>query len=1230
MSTDLPSTEHLSLRPAATDAKADDAPTQPDSEADEEEEEDDEEDEPKLKYAKLTGSLTNVYRNGDSTSAFTIAGDKLVLGTHNGNIHVLSLPTLKSLRTYHAHSATITNVSVSPVPPPPAAQVASRGQPEEEKRKTDSLRSPPSSIRTTQTKTTSTASPRSQQSPQPPAIPNTPNNAIYIATASLDGHVCISSLIDPKDVQLRNFARPVQAVALSPDYKNDRTYLSAGLAGQLILTVGGKAGVTTDANTNSAAAAASSGFLGAFGLAGTDRGKDTVLHSGEGAISCIEWSLSGKWVVWITEKGIKIMRSHYKLGSEDEDDAWKRIVHEPRPNRREWEDMVGVWKARAEWVDERHLEADDHEHVEGAHGGSNGKPSEPTKQRSKRSKVEKLVVGWGNTAWILHVSEGGPASTSTPANGGKRVIGTAERMRKLIFDDCVIAGISLYTPSLLALLAYRTLDDDDRPIHAPQSSQLSSQNGAEAKTGRKGRNNRQTGLAPQLRLINVQTGAEDEIDELSISRFETLSAQDYHFGTLWIPPASVKAQQAADRWALEGMWESTRNATRLFSSSASILSNRSAESQSLENGGKASIRSPGSSVVGAPMPPVRKAGATDAHPFAASAGLKLFIYSPYDCILAVRRDLKDHLEYLLQQQDYKQVWMLVDKHPELIDDIGPPPDNREPRSPIVGSARDGGGSLADFFADDSASRQSAGGGDSNALREKQRIGELWIQQLVTTDQWGEAGQVASKVLGTSRKWEYWVYAFAQAGKFDEITPFIPSDAHLPSEVYEIVLGHYLTADVPRFQELLELWEPEKDLYDVHSIQAAILSKLDSEDVVEDSEDWRILTEALAKLYLAEGRAKEALRCYISVRNAEKAMELIQEDSLMNIIDAEDVPGLLMLKLSKEQMRSAPLDELREASSEVVKLLVGEALKGSLLPATIIKELLAAGRVYRPFLYFYFRALWYEATEREAARRAPRGRSYQHIDAGRPLVEDHADLAIELFADYDRDLLMEFLQASEVYNYEKAAAICNERDYTREFVYMLSKMGQTKEALRLIINKLGDIKYAIDFAKQNPENPELWDDLLEYSMNRPAFIKELLEEVGTAIDPVDLVRRIPPNTEIQGLKEAVAKLLRVYDIQFSISESVATVLRGEVGVGMDALRAGQKKGVRFEVLHEASKEIDHTLVDALTQAAGENSSVEPKRTETSASQHVKPGACVGCGDVFQEDGMPSLPAALTSC
>ena len=50
-----------------------------DAEEDEDDElDEEEEDEPRLKYTSLTKNLRLLYRNGDATSAFLVAGDKMV------------------------------------------------------------------------------------------------------------------------------------------------------------------------------------------------------------------------------------------------------------------------------------------------------------------------------------------------------------------------------------------------------------------------------------------------------------------------------------------------------------------------------------------------------------------------------------------------------------------------------------------------------------------------------------------------------------------------------------------------------------------------------------------------------------------------------------------------------------------------------------------------------------------------------------------------------------------------------------------------------------------------------------------------------------------------------------------------------------------------------------------------------------------------------------------------
>jgi hypothetical protein len=234
----------------------------------------------------------------------------------------------------------------------------------------------------------------------------------------------VASLVDFKDVQLRNFARPVQAVGLSPEYKNDRTYISGGLAGNLVLTVGGRAGTSSTSTTTGSASATAAGWLGTIGLGGNEV-KDTILHSGEGAISTISWSLTGKFVVWINEKGVKIMRSNLHLESADSESAWKRIGHVDRPDEEEWEEMAGVWKGRVEWIDEKNLETDDDDKIREISGPS---ATAKLKQQSSKSskRIEKLLIGWGGTIWFINVHPGG---TGVGKNVGERSVGSAEKIR---------------------------------------------------------------------------------------------------------------------------------------------------------------------------------------------------------------------------------------------------------------------------------------------------------------------------------------------------------------------------------------------------------------------------------------------------------------------------------------------------------------------------------------------------------------------------------------------------------------------------------------------------------------------------------------------------------------------------------------------------------------------------------------------------------------------------------
>ncbi|KAK0612156.1 hypothetical protein B0T14DRAFT_531708 [Immersiella caudata] len=1158
-----------------------------DGEHEEEEEDDDEDEEPKLKYARLTPHLGAVYRNGDATSSFLVAGDKMILGTHNGNIHVVQLPIFQSLRVYHAHSASVTGVSISPYPPPlpsikaeTAARIASQATNSPLRPSTGTTESPGSAA--------ASRKPKEQH-----AVPNTPSNNIYIATSSTDGNVCVQSLVDMKDVQLRNFARPIQAVALSPEYKTDRMYLSGGLAGQLILTTGAPLGRSTATTTGAAAQAA--GWLGSVVGAGT--GKDTILHSGEGTINAIKWSLSGRYVAWLNEHGIKIMRTKLHLESGDADDAWKRIGHAERPLGEEWETMASVWKGRVEWIDEQTVEQDE----------SAKEPAEVVKspaaeklkqQQIKSNKViERLLVGWGGTIWIMHVHPGG---IGTGKNAGERSAGRADIAKKLRLD-CIISGISLYTQNLLLVLAFCSDDkeEDDEEVKPARGHKHTSSTTSTGSQPSGGLKRRQNNSPPELRLIDLTSHEEVYMDVLSVSRFERLSSNDYHLGVL---PARNVAAATSTRGALEtlaGFGTDMLNAALnpkalLFNSGASVKSKDSNDGAS------------GTSIS------TMRAGRTSVHPNLGKPGLKIFIHSPYDCILATQRDLGDHLTWLLEHKRYQESWELVDEHPEI---VGSP----ERSLDHAASTPDRTHSTDDFYDETSSIAEGLQGFYSSAEKEKRRIGELWVKQLVEDDDWALAGKTCGKVVGTPDKWEMWVWRFAGANKFDEIVyyiPSVPTHPPIPTTIYEVILAHYLKVNKLVFRNLLERWPPE--LFNVGAVTATLEDQLKfrevREDRIEDGEvgrDWRIVMESLAKLHESNGRSREALKCYIKLQDADSAMRLIKEGHLAEAV-ADDIPSFIGLRVPPERRRAMSPKDLEEATSEAITLLVDEAQHGLVKPDVVVKQL--QDKELHLYTFFYLRGLW----KGEGIHEHGQESRARLVSDSQSLVDNFADLAVHLFALFDQSLLMTFLKTSTAYTFDKAAQECEEHNYIPELVYLYSKTGQMKRALYLIIDRLRDVSRAIAFAKEQ-DDPDLWEDLLRYSMDKPRFIRGLLEEVGTAINPITLVRRIPEGLEIEGLREGLKHIMKEHEIQYSISSGVARVLRSEVAAAQNQLRIGQRKGIKFEVVVQTPEHVDIETKDV--PAPGTESAKDASNDGTSEElkppreKKWAPGHCAECLEPF---------------
>jgi hypothetical protein len=577
--------------------------------------------------------------------------------------------------------------------------------------------------------------------------------------------------------------------------------------------------------------------------------------------------------------------------------------------------------------------------------------------------------------------------------------------------DCIISGLSLYTPTLLLVLAYMAPEDDEEEEkdEAPKGHKSRLSTASTSSEPRGGIRHRQNSSSPELRLIDLGSSQEVDTDRLTVSRFERLSASDYHLGVL--PAANTLPVTRTPRGTLESLtrmgstiWDATINATTLLNSNASVHSGGS----NSDKGSSKALGSAGSQkMIGESR--------SNVHPHLAAPGMKVFIHSPYDCILATKRDLSDHLSFLLEHHKYQQSWELIDESPEVISsspqklaEIGPVPLDRPQE-------------IKDDFYDDVASTADSASRliNSSVEKEKRRIGELWIQQLIEQGDWVTAGSVCGKVLGTSTQWKEWVYTFVAAKKFDEIVNFIPTtQVHPPldSTIYEVVLGYYITHDRPRARELLEHWSP--DLFDIKSVTTILENQLKYRDVLEDSiengevgHDWRIIVESLGKLYIADGRPREALKYYVKLRDADMAMLLIKDYHLVDAV-SDDIPAFILLRVSSEQKRTASIDELRETTSEAITLLVSEAQHGLVRPSVVVSQL--QEKQLSLYLFFYLRSMWKgDAIEEQNIETHDR-----LLAESKALVDDFADLTVHLFALYDRELLMEFLKSSTYYTFEK--------------------------------------------------------------------------------------------------------------------------------------------------------------------------------------------------------------------
>uniref|UniRef100_A0A673ZTZ4 Vacuolar protein sorting-associated protein 41 homolog n=1 Tax=Salmo trutta TaxID=8032 RepID=A0A673ZTZ4_SALTR len=392
----------------------------------------------------------------------------------------------------------------------------------------------------------------------------------------------------------------------------------------------------------------------------------------------------------------------------------------------------------------------------------------------------------------------------------------------------------------------------------------------------------------------------------------------------------------------------------------------------------------------------------------------------------------------------------------------------------------------------------------------QKIGMAYINHLVEKGDYDTAARKCQKVLGKNMElWENEVYRFKTIGQLKAISQYLPrGDLRLRPAIYEMILHEFLKSDYEGFATLIREWPGE--LYNNMTIVQAVTDHLK-----KDPMNSTLLT-TLAELYTYDQRYDRALEIYLRLRHKD-VYQLIHKHDLFSSIEDKIV---LLMDFDKEKAVDMLLDNEDKISID-----------------RVVEELRNRPELLHIYLHKLFK------------RDHHKGQRYHERQIG-------------LYAEYDRPNLLPFLRDSIHCPLEKALEICQERNFVEETVFLLSRMGNCRRALQMIMEELEDVDKAIEFAKEQ-DDAELWEDLISYSIDKPPFITGLLNNIGTHVDPILLIHRIKEGMEIPNLRDSLVKILQDYNLQILLREGCKKILVADSLSLLQKMHRTQMRGVRVD-------------------------------------------------------------------
>ncbi|KAL6941327.1 hypothetical protein ACO0RG_002455 [Hanseniaspora osmophila] len=410
-----------------------------------------------------------------------------------------------------------------------------------------------------------------------------------------------------------------------------------------------------------------------------------------------------------------------------------------------------------------------------------------------------------------------------------------------------------------------------------------------------------------------------------------------------------------------------------------------------------------------------------------------------------------------------------------------------------------------------------------------KIFQKTIEGTIDDEQENEFFQLAVS------KWTNILMSYLSLDLYDLVAANIPQGLGIDHALYDKILLHYLKCGhIEKFTSLLHTW-PDGS-FDISCII----------DAMNNMERSRPLKKELAYLYHRNKDYLHSVDILLSLKDMQALDILLSHPIFANFTNK--IHEIVLLPISSQaeprDVATFSLKEIKEVFAKPLRLLVENRYSISL--KSVIAQLEKDPQTC-PVLY---------AILNRVSKKDPL------------LTANFEDAMISLFTknfvprDDSFDLL-NFLKTHRNYSVDQAIVNCENSTTpkVKELIYLWSRIGEWEKALFILLDhSADDPKTAISFVKEHTvkaENmkraSELWDVLIEYSLDKPDFIKAILLCSDSSSDDcnsidnkakITLIERLSDSQQIPGLQNSITQLLINQYLASNVNGSVLSIVTDE--------------------------------------------------------------------------------------